>query len=96
MSSGNEEKKVVHIDNEEVQIREKIEVKDERWNKTRTLQFQELGDLNVLHYEDKKTGERVYVKYVKPENGLKINAYLTKEGKIVNIATQQPIQNTPQ
>ncbi|MFW6110887.1 MAG: hypothetical protein ACOC6H_02505 [Thermoproteota archaeon] len=95
MSTNNKEKPVIHINDKEVPVLDKISFQDQRWNKTRTLKFQEVGDLEVLHYRDQDTGEPVYVKYLEIQEELKINAYLQKEGKIINIATQQPIQETP-
>ena len=92
MSTNKEEKPTIHINEKEVPVRKKIRFQDQRWNKIRTLKFQEVGDLEVLHYQDQDTGETVYVKYLENQNGLKINAYLQKEGKIINVATQQPLQ----
>lgn len=91
MSGDTEEKTTIRIDGEEVQIRDQISLRDERWGKTRILRFQEVGDVGVLHYRDQDTEETVYVRYIKTEDGLKINAYLSQDGKLINLASRQPI-----
>ena len=81
------------MDGEEVEVPGAILVYDLKLSKKRRLKFQKIGDAGVLHYSDEDTEETVYVKYIKTEDGLKINAYVYKEGKINKITSQQPVQN---